>query len=343
MVTAEAQICKKSFLHNVAILNSMCGSDCTLVYVLKANGYGHGSIQLARLLPNSSMIAVARLEEALELRMSGITNSILLLEGCFDTSELILAIKNNFQITISSYKQFYELSSIQCQTPLTIWLKVDIGMCRLGIDVCDVEHLIDLIDGSNIKVRNITLFSHFSSADDNVEITFSQFSRFNNLISSAMKKASISNSAAFLSFPSMHLDYVRLGLILYGISPFSNTTASDYNLLPVMRLKSKIISIKNLAQGASVSYGGIWKSNSDTRIATVAMGYADGYPRNIPSETPVWVNNRLVPIIGRVCMDMLIIDLGSSSKDHVGDDVIFWVLSYLSRILQNILIQFLTN
>ena len=157
-------------------------------------------------------------------------------------------------------------------------------------------------------------------------VSMEQFEVFKCLVDKFKVPASMANSAALLNLPGTHFDFVRLGLAIYGISPItiSTSTYRDFGLKPVMRLKSRVIAIRRLPKGEAVSYGGTWINEKETNIGVVALGYADGYPRNIPADTPVWINGRIVYIVGSVCMDMIIIDLGINSTDCIGNDVIFW-------------------
>jgi alanine racemase len=324
MITAEVQICQNSFLHNVNILKGI-SEESEIVFVFKANAYGHGANELAKLLGDKAILAVARIEEALLLRKQQINNPILLLEGCFCQRDLLIAAKMGFQVVIHNYKQLKEYSSVKLPIPIRVWIKVNTGMNRLGIEPTEVRKYFTEINNSANLAGQVILCSHFSSADlTGNRVTLEQLDVFKDLVDEFQVQASIANSSAFLNLPETHFDFVRIGLAIYGISPISNSTCLDFCLKPVMRLKSQVISIKSLPRGSSVSYGGHWTTDKDTKIGVVALGYADGYPRNIPVDTPVWINGRIVTIVGAVCMDMIIINLGINSCDCIGDDVVFW-------------------
>ncbi|MDG3085753.1 alanine racemase [Vibrio hannami] len=324
MITAEAVIDLNALRHNYARLKEI--SRCNrVIAVIKGDAYGHCAVEVAKALDIADTFAVSRIEEAMELRTAGIQQPILLLEGCFCREDLAVASELNFQTVIHDKTQLEDLVAIRLSQPIITWLKVDTGMHRLGVQPGDVSEYVErLSNSSNIK-GEINFVSHFSCADDKESsVTQHQIDVFESVIADFPGAKSIANSAGILFWDLAHFDQVRAGIALYGISPDENSIGSEYGLKPVMTLQSKLISVREHGAGKPVGYGEIWKSSTPTKIGVVAMGYGDGYPRLAPSGTPIWVNGREVPIVGRVSMDMITVDLGLDSQDRVGDSVEFW-------------------
>lgn len=167
--------------------------------------------------------------------------------------------------------------------------------------------------------------SHFSSADElSSSSTSRQLSLFEQLIAGKAEQRSLANSAAILAWPASHAEWVRPGLILHGISPFSEQTGQQHQLQPVMRLSSRLMAIRQVEPGERVGYGGHWQASRATTLGVIAVGYGDGYPRHAGNGTPVWLNGREVALAGRVSMDMIIVDLGPNAQDKLGDEAVLW-------------------
>lgn len=324
MVTAEAIIHLPSLQHNYRYLKSLCG-DNPLIAVIKGDAYGHSARDVALALPDADMFAVARIEEAIELRESGVDTEILLLEGCFCLEDLQLASRYQFQLVIHHLSQLEQFENTALDKPISVWLKLDTGMHRVGIQSDEVEYFAKRIARSTNIEGELNFLSHFSCADDLLsQKTQQQISNFSNLTDAYKGKKSIANSAGLLFWPNSHYDVARSGIALYGISPVEDQTGAELNLKPVMTLKTRLISVREHQKSQPVGYGEMWHSTQDTSIGVIAMGYGDGYPRLAPEGTPVWINGRQVPIVGRVSMDMITVDLGSESQDKIGDDVELW-------------------
>ncbi len=303
-----------------------CAPTQRVMAVIKANAYNHGAIKVANALEsNVDAFAVCCLEEALELREAGIKKPIVLLEGAFHPDELPVIAHQDLQIVIAMPKQLEQLVKAKLEKPLHVWLKVDTGMHRLGFSPNDIEQVYTFLK-QNQYVEKINLMSHLACADDRHDkMTEQQTEIFNQLVQSLnIEESSLANSAGILGWPQTHADWVRPGIMLYGASPFVNRVAIDDRLQPVMQLQSALIGVKRLRKGETIGYGATWHCPQNMPVGVVAIGYADGYPRKAPSGTPVLVNGRRVPLVGRVSMDMITVDLRTQPNARIGDPVVLW-------------------
>lgn len=310
--------------HNQKVLQKKAPNSQFLA-VIKANAYGHGMVRIAQALSGVYAFGVARLNEALALREAGITDPIVLLEGFFHADDLELLAKHDLQTVVHSQQQLDAILGSQLNRPLQVWLKLDTGMHRIGFHEPEFDAAYQALKTSVNVSKPINLMTHFNCADElDNNITAEQYQRFNMHIKPDSGLVSVANSAATLAWPQTHADIIRPGIALYGVSPFEDKLADEFNLQPVMTLKSQLISVRAHHAGESVGYGAGWTATHETKLGVVAVGYGDGYPRMAPVGTPVLVNGRIVPIVGRVSMDMLTVDLGEHSTDIVGDEVTLW-------------------
>lgn len=324
MVTAEAIIHLSSLKHNYCYLKSLTG-DRPLIAVIKGDAYGHSAKDVALALPDADMFAVARIEEAVELRQLGVDTEILLLEGCFCIEDLQIASSYQFHVVIHHQSQLEQFVLSHLENPLRVWLKLDTGMHRVGVQTEEVKYFVQQLKNSTNLAGELNFLSHFSSADDLTSFkTEQQLATFSEMTCLYSGKKSIANSAGLLFWPNSHCDVTRSGIALFGISPIESKTGAELNLQPVMTLKTRLISVRKHQKNQPVGYGETWHSKQDTYIGVIAMGYGDGYPRLAPEGTPVWINGRKVPIVGRVSMDMITVDLGLDSQDKIGDEVELW-------------------
>lgn len=301
-----------------------CAPNSRVIAVIKANGYGHGQVRIARALGEADALAVACIEEALSLREAGIDKPILLLEGVFEAAELPLCSRWNLAIAVHDSDQVEMLEQAHLERPLTVWLKIDTGMHRLGIAPEQALTIWERLR-SCPAVRTIHLMSHLARADErDVDFTGRQLQVFEEICRVLPGERSLANSAAVLAWPQTHFDWVRPGLMLYGASPFADTLAEREGLQPVMTLTTRLISVRRLQPGESVGYGGTWVCPEEMDVGVAAIGYADGYPRHAPSGTPVLVNGRRAGLAGRVSMDMIGLDLRGHPQAKVGDPVVLW-------------------
>ncbi|PCJ42476.1 MAG: alanine racemase [Moraxellaceae bacterium] len=306
---------------NYQVIKQQAGTSQILA-IVKADGYGHGMTSIARALPESDGFGVAILEEALLLRAAGITQKILMLEGALSLDEMQQAGEAKIDVVVHQLEQVAFVEQIGSDVSLNVWLKVDTGMHRLGLEPEDVQEAYRRLQACGC-VRSMTLMSHFSCADD-VESPVSdrQYQRFEQLHNqhgSAELDASLANSAGIFRDKQYHYQWVRPGIALYGGSPIAGQAAEALGLLPVMTLKSRVIALKVVAQGENVGYGARWTASAETKVAIVAIGYGDGYPRHMGSATKVLINDSLCSVIGRVSMDMIAVDV--SAADVRGADV----------------------
>ncbi|MFT6925423.1 MAG: alanine racemase [Psychromonas sp.] len=324
MDTTHAVINLKALQHNLEVVQKTAPSS-KIIAVIKADAYGHGMVKVAQTLKQVHAFGVARLSEALKLRAAGIKNPIILLEGFFKESDLTTLAATDLQCVVHSQEQVAAIIQAKLPKPLQIWLKLDTGMHRLGFHPQQFDAVYKQLAESENVQKPINLISHFHCAEEvDNNVTAQQLALFKQHIQTDSGLKSLANSAAVFAWPEAHFDVVRPGITLYGISPFAERSAQDLQLRPVMTLKSGLIAIREHKAGESVGYGANWTAQEDTRLGVVAVGYGDGYPRLAPQGTPVLVNGRIVPIVGRVSMDMLTVDLGLHSQDKVGDDVTLW-------------------
>jgi alanine racemase len=293
--------------------------------VIKANGYGHGLVTVARALATADGFAVARLDEGLALRAAGLANPVLLLEGVFSPEQLASAAQQRLDVMVHSVEQLDMLEGRAEGEVVSAWIKLDTGMNRLGFRV---EGFADAYARLR-RVANVapdpTLVTHLASADDPADPkTGLQLGAFAAATAGLPGERSIANSAGLIAWPDTRSGWVRPGLALYGVSPFAAGTGASLGLRPAMTLHSEVIAVKDVAAGETVGYGGTWRAARATRMAVVAAGYGDGYPRNVPSGTPVLVNGRRAPLVGRVSMDMITVDVTEIPPVTTGDPAVLW-------------------
>src|SRR5580698_4870396 len=311
--------------NNLAVLRRLAPKSRVMA-VIKANAYGHGLVAVARALESADALAVARVGEALTLREAGIKTPIVLLEGVMDREQLEAAAAADLELIVHSAEQLELLEAAPAGARFKIWLKLDSGMNRLGFkgDAFRMAHA--ALSALPCVQVPLNLCTHLSSADSpELPVTAEQLMVFGAATRSLAGERSVASSAALLGFPDSQADWVRPGLLLYGVSPFRNSTGADHGVRPVMTLRSQIIAVKDLAVGDRVGYGGDWTATRPTRLAIVSVGYGDGYPRSACSGTPVLVNGEHAALVGRVSMDMIAIDTTDVQREaKVGDPVVLW-------------------
>lgn len=289
--------------------------------VIKANAYGHRIENLLPILAQEvDYLAVAMIEEALEIRRAGGELPILLLEGLFTPDEYLIAAEENFAVVISSSEQLQWLLEASLPTPLEIYLKVDTGMHRLGVTPERATELYPLLTASK-NVAKLRLMTHFACADEKHHpLTERQIEAMQQLEQLDLEQ-SMANSAALLTNPQTHKALVRFGIALYGVSPIDGTVGADFGLQPLITLKSRIIHRAIIEEGESVGYGAKFTAPERMPIGVIAGGYADGYPREITEEAYVLVGGYKAHIIGRPAMDMMMIDLRSVPESAWDEEV----------------------
>ena len=299
--------------------------------VVKANAYGHGAVPCAQALAEiADGFAVAFAAEAFELREAGITKPILVLEGCFDSDELLAAHKANLWVVIHQESQLRALETAPIDAhSIRVWLKVDSGMHRAGFALEAVQTAYARLEACP-SVASITLMTHFARADEpDSDATAKQITAFHEATAGLPGDRSLSNSGGILAWPNARGTWARPGILLYGADPLPlkavpETQAQPKQLTPVMSLMSEIFAIRTLEPGEALGYGGTFTATTPVRVGLVAIGYADGYPRIAPTGTPIAVGGVLTRTIGRVSMDMLTVDLTDLPQASIGSPVECW-------------------
>lgn len=328
-----ASISQGALRHNLAVVKKHAPNSKVMA-VVKAHGYGHGLINVARGLNAVDGFAVLGLNEAIDLREAGFEQTILLLEGVFREQELGVVASYGINTLVHSVQQIEMLERVKLVRPIHIHLKMNTGMNRLGFTPQAFLNAFERVSACK-NVASITLMTHFATADEDVGIA-SALQLFQQTIQSIKcgvnYHVSLANSAAILRYPETHADWVRSGIMLYGSSPVSGVPASYYDLKPVMSLTSEIISVQTLQAGESVGYGRLFTTNKTTRVGIVACGYADGYPRHAGQypvgdtvkSVPIAVCGKMTKTLGRVSMDMLFCDLTDIPEAGIGAPVELW-------------------
>ena len=317
---------------NVKNIKKLIGKKKELMAVVKGNAYGHDILEISSVVleNGATRLAVARLEEAIFLRKAGITVPILVL-GLTLKPQAESLVSYDITPTVCEFEMIEKLSesAVQMNKMAKIHLKVDTGMGRIGIFPDDVLRFIKRIKTLK-KVEIEGIFTHFSVADEKDKFyTEEQFRKFIEILTILEKEGikipikHVGNSATLLDLPHMWLDMVRPGLAIYGLYP-SKEVKKTINLIPAQQFKTKIVFIKELPRGESISYGRIYITKRRMRVASLPVGYADGYNRLLSNQGEVLVRGQRVPIIGRVCMDQCMIDVTNLTQVEIGDEVVLW-------------------
>jgi alanine racemase len=321
----SATIDSNALRHNLNMVRQWA-PKARVMAVIKANAYGHGLVTVARALESADAFAVARVDEGLTLRAAGIKTPTVLLEGVFDREQLDAAAAAGFQLVVHVPEQIELLRAAAPGANFKVWLKLDSGMNRLGFkgEAFGAAHT--ALSALGAVQSPVNLFTHLASADaPDDSTTADQLARFDAATRFLPGERSIANSAGMLSFSEAQADWVRPGLLLYGVSPIEGAIGADYGLKPVMTLQAQVIALKDLAVGERVGYGGRWTAARPTRLAVAAVGYGDGYPRSLGTGTPVLVNGERAGLVGRVSMDMIGIDVTDLRRaPALGDPVVLW-------------------
>jgi alanine racemase len=311
--------------HNLSIIRRRAPKSRVMA-VIKANAYGHGLIRVAQALETADAFAVARVDEALALRAAGIRTSILLLEGVLNREQLDAATGADLELVVHAPEQVELLRTAPAKDRFKVWLKLDSGMNRLGFKGAAFQAAHAALSTLPALKAPVNLITHLASADrPELPTTAAQLQTFGAATRALAGERSVASSAALLCFPESQGDWVRPGLLLYGVSPFLGSVGADHDLRPVMTLRSCVIAIKDVAVGEQVGYGGEWTATRHTRLAIAGVGYGDGYSRNLASGTPLLVNGERAALAGRVSMDMIAIDVTDVRRaPRPGDPVILW-------------------
>lgn len=290
--------------------------------VVKANGYGHGLLNVAQGLRDTDAFAVLNPTEAIALRDAGYQQPVLLLEGVFAAEQLVEVDRYRLDIVVHHAAQIAWLQQATLSAPIRVFLKLDSGMHRLGFQPADYQQaLAQLARCANVS--DIVLMTHFANSDIADGVTQAMQIAAQVMTDQAYQR-SLANSAAVVQQPHTHADWVRPGIMLYGATPIAEKPAVALGLKPVMTLQSALISVQEIQAGESVGYGSLFTADKLTRVGIVACGYADGYPRHAPTGTPIAVNGKLTRTLGRVSMDMLAVDVTDIADAQIGSPVELW-------------------
>jgi alanine racemase len=320
--------------HNIKEVKKNIKQDTMVTAVVKANGYGHGSVEIARtfLENGADRLAVAILTEAIELRKSNITEPILVL-GYTPPVQYHKVLEYDLIQTIYNYEEAKILSKKATEESKTvkIHLKIDSGMGRLGFLPTDeaIEDIINISKLPNIFVEGI--YTHFAKADEiDKSHVNGQFEKYTNLVNALEEKElnipikHVSNSAAIIDLPEFNLDMVRAGIMIYGYYPSDEVNKEDIKLKPAMTLKAKISNLKTVEKGTGISYGQIFVTDKKSKIGTIPIGYADGFTRLLTGKAEVYIKGKRVNVVGKICMDQCMIDLSDIEDVKLGDEVVIF-------------------
>lgn len=318
-----AHIDLSAFAHNLRRVQALAQGSRVMA-VVKADAYGHGLVRAAKALSAAELFAVATLEEALTLRRAGLAHPIVLLEGFHDADELAVIQHHALEVVVHNRQQIEALSAQADLNLRRVWLKFDSGMHRLGFP-CDRARDIHRWVQSIAGIGEVALMSHFACADEpGHPLNQQQLQRFDLAVQGLPGQQSLANSAALVALPESRRDWVRSGIMLYGVSPFADRTAAELGLRPVMSLSTRLMAVHDLPAGEAVGYGAAYRCPVAMRVGIAAIGYGDGYPRHAANGAPVLVRGQPSALIGRVSMDMIALDLRHCPDAQLGDDVILW-------------------
>jgi alanine racemase len=318
----RATISSAALKHNLDIARRYAAGSKVWA-VIKANGYGHGLLRVAKALEAADGFALLDMVDALRLRSAGVSKPILMLEGFFKPQDLPFLEKYALTPVVHSLEQVQMLKASDLGGQIDAYLKINSGMNRLGFAPDNV-----LLGWNSLQedpqIRSVTLMTHFADADGESGVR-GQLDWFDEITHSLDAPRSVANSAALLRYPEeTRAAWVRPGIMLYGCSPFLDQSAASFGLQPAMTLSSEIIALQRLQPGERVGYGFSYETAGEMTVGVVACGYADGYPRHAPTGTPVLVAGQRARVVGRVSMDMLCVDVTGIEAARVGAPVTLW-------------------
>jgi alanine racemase len=318
----RAVIDTQAMRHNLNVLRARAGR-AKVIAVVKANAYGHGRVSAALAIQDAGAFAVARLEEGMSLRAAGIGARIVLLEGVFSRSQLEDAAHDDLDLVVHDARQIELLEQSGGAGRFAVWIKIDTGMNRLGFAPREFAAALERI--RHLSPRELRLMTHLACADErDARVTTAQLERFREATQGLTYETSIVNSAGLLREVAPKSHWVRPGIALYGASPFEDATAAEFGLKPVMTLTSTVLTVRRVGRGERVGYGGAWTAERDSQIAIIAAGYGDGVHRSFASGTPVLMRGQRAPLVGRVSMDMIAVDVTGVAGVEVGTAAVLW-------------------
>ena len=316
--------------HNLGTIRAYA-PGAKVMAVVKANGYGHGLVSTVLALADADCFAVARLEEGIALRSAGVRAPVVLLEGVFSAEQLAEAARHGFELVVHDPLQLRLLEAHRGTERFIIWIKMDTGMNRLGFRPEAFAPALARLRALTVPALELRVMTHLARADErDVAMTADQVVTFERTLAQAeltgkqRLATSIGNSAGTLGWPRAHGDWVRPGLALYGVSPFLGEGAAKHGLRPVMTLETTVLTVREVKRGETVGYAGAWRAERESAIAILAAGYGDGLPRHLANGTPVLIGGERYPLVGRVSMDMIAVDVTGARKIMTGSKAVVW-------------------
>ena len=316
--------------HNLGTIRAYAPRSKVMA-VIKANAYGHGLVSAGLALADADALAVARLEEGIALRSAGIQTPVVLLEGVFNAEQLAEAAHHRFELVVHDPLQIKLLEAHRDARRFVVWIKMDTGMNRLGFRPEAFAPALARLKALAVPPLELRAMTHLARADERDQpMTVQQVERFEQTLAAAglagpqRLATSVGNSAGTLGNPRAQGDWVRPGLALYGVSPFDDETAEQHGLRPVMTLETTVLTVREVKRGETVGYAGAWRAEKDSSIAILAAGYGDGLPRHLENGTPVLIGGARYPLVGRVSMDMIAVDVSGAPKVATGSRAIVW-------------------
>jgi alanine racemase len=317
--------------HNLGTIRAYA-PGAKVMAVVKANAYGHGLVSTALALADADSFAVARLEEGIALRAAGVRTPIVLLEGVFSAEQLAEAAHHGFELVVHDPLQLKLLETHRGVERFVLWIKMDTGMNRLGFRPEAFAGALARLRALAVPALELRAMTHLARADEREQpMTRDQVASFERTLAAAgliggaeRVTTSIGNSAGTLGWPAAHGNWVRPGLALYGVSPFAGETAEKHGLRPVMTLETTVLTVRSVKPGEPVGYASAWRAERDSDIAILAAGYGDGLPRHLANGSPVLIGGVRYPLVGRVSMDMIAVDVTGAAKVATGNKAIVW-------------------
>lgn len=323
-----------NILHNFREIQKNVKEGTMIMPVIKANAYGHGSIELGKMYKELGVksVAVSLTSEAIELRRNGIDLDILILNYT-SPNQMDEVVAYDLTQTIYRYEDGKAISEIAGHMGkiVKVHIKIDSGLSRLGFQPIEesVEEILRLRELQNIEIEGI--FTHFAKSDDiDKTDTKEQYRKYIWMVEALEKKGlniqikHASNSGAIIDLPEFNLDMVRPGLMLYGYYPSEEVNKDKVKLKPAMTLRSVVSNVKTVPEGTGISYGHLFKTTAESRIATVPVGYGDGYTRILTGKSEAYIGGKLAPVVGKICMDQLMLDITDVPEVEIGDEVILF-------------------
>ncbi|MGR3983731.1 MAG: alanine racemase [Gammaproteobacteria bacterium] len=322
MWRARARIDRSALRHNLEQARRLAPQSRVMA-VVKADAYGHGMAAVTGALASRvDAFATATLEEAIACRRAHPRIDVAVLSGLLGPESPAICARHHLQ-PLAHTPEHLEYLAHYDGAPLSVWLKIDTGMTRLGLEPAQVADALARLQ-RNRRLRVIGLMSHLANADDaDDDFTAAQLGRFRKCAERHQLARSLANSAGIMQWPQTHFDWVRPGILLYGGSPLRARGAAELGLRAAMQLEARLIAVRDIEAGRALGYGGVYRAPAAARIGVLALGYADGYPREITGGA-ARVGGARAPIVGRVSMDMLMLDLSNCAEAGVGDTAVLW-------------------